>query len=65
MTGGMQEHPVVCRIAAPVGPPDSVMVVPSRESGDRLVADAAEPILLLPQVPQLPSTFEVVRHLHA
>ena len=61
----MQEHPVVCRIAAPIGPPDSVMVVPSRESGDRLVADGAEPLLLFPQVQQLPSAFEVVCHLHA
>jgi hypothetical protein len=65
VTGGMQEPPVVCRLAAPVGPPDSVMVVPSRESGARWVADGAEPLVRFPQVPQLPSAFEVVGPLHA
>ena len=65
VTGGMQEHTVVCRIATPVGPPDPVMVMPSRESGNRLVADGTETVLLFPQVQQLPSAFEGVRHLHA
>src|ERR671925_92521 len=65
VTGGMQEHTVVCRIAPPVGPPDPVMVMPSRESGDRLVADGTETVLLFPQVQQLSSAFEGVRHLHA
>jgi hypothetical protein len=65
VTVGMQEHTVGCRIAAPMGLPDAVMVVPSRQSGDFLVADRAETVLLLPQVQQLPSAFEVVCHLHA
>jgi hypothetical protein len=31
VTVGMQEYPVVCRIAATVGPPDGMMVMPSRK----------------------------------
>src|SRR5215510_7496770 len=62
VTMGMQEHTVGCPIAASMGSPDAVMVVPSRQSGDLLVADRAEPVLLLPQVQQLPSAFEVVCH---
>ena len=65
MAVGMQEHTVVCRIAASMSPPDEVMVVPSRQSGDLLVADRAETVLLFPQVQQLPSALEVVCHLHA
>jgi hypothetical protein len=50
MTGGMQEHPVVCRISASVGPPDDVMVVPARQFGDRLMADRAKTLLVFPEV---------------
>ncbi len=62
---GMQKDSVLCRIAAPMGPPDDVMVMPSRHAGDFLVADRAETGLLLPQIQQLPSALEVVCHLHA
>ena len=65
MTGGMQEHPVVCRISASVGPPDDVMVVPARQSGNLLMADRAKTLLVFPEVQQLPSAFQVVCHLHA
>jgi hypothetical protein len=65
MTGGMQEHPVVYRITASVGPPDDVMIVPARQSGDLLMADRAKTLLVFPEVQQLPSTFQVVCHLHA
>lgn len=61
----MQEHPVVRRIAATVGPPDDVMVMPSRQSGHLLVTKRAETVLLFPEVQQLPSSFEIVCHLHA
>src|SRR6266571_5423083 len=53
VTGGMQEHTVVCRIATPIDPPDPVMVMPSRESGNRLAADGAETVLLITQVKKL------------
>ena len=65
VTVGMQEHPVVRRIAATIGPPDGVMVMPSRQSGNFLVTDRAETVLLFPEVQQLPSSFEIVCHLHA
>jgi hypothetical protein len=48
-----------------MGPPDYMMVVPSRESGDLLAANRTETVLVFPQVQQLPSAFESVRHLHA
>src|SRR5882762_7590952 len=62
---GVQEDTVVCGIPAPMRPPDHMMVVPSRESGDLLVANRTETVLVFPQVQQLPATFEGVRHLHA
>ena len=65
MTGGMQEHPVVCRITASVGPPDDVMIMPARQSGDLLMADRAKTLLVFPEIQQLPSAFQVVCHLHA
>ena len=65
VTGGMQEHTVICRIAPPIDPPDPVMVMPSRESGNRLVTDGTETVLLFPQVQQLPSAFEGMCHFHA
>jgi hypothetical protein len=36
VTVGMQEYPIVCRITATMGPPDDVMVVPSRQLGNLL-----------------------------
>src|SRR5262245_63002709 len=65
VTVGMQEHSVVRRIAAAVGPPDDVMVMPSCQSGNFLVAEGAETVVLFPEVQQLPPSFEIVCHLHA
>src|SRR5713226_5899975 len=62
---GVQEDTVVCGIPATMRPPDHVMVVPSGESGDLLVAHRTETVLVFPPVQQLPATFEGVRHLHA
>ena len=61
----VQEDTVLCRVPAPMRSPDDVMVVPSRESGDLLVTERTETVLLFPQVQQLPSAFEGVGHLHA
>ena len=62
---GVQEDTVVCGMLAPMRSPDHGMVVPSRESGNLLVAARTETVLLFPQVQQLPSAFEGVCHLHA
>jgi hypothetical protein len=47
---GVQEALVLCGILAPMRPPDYVMVVPSGESGDLLVANRTEAVLVFPQV---------------
>ena len=65
MAVGVQEDTVICYIPAPMRPPDNMMVVPSCESGDLLVAHRTETVLVFPQVQQLPSAFEGVCHLHA
>ena len=62
---GVQKDTVVRGILAPMHAPDNVMVVPSCESGDLLVANRTETVLVFPQVQQLPATFEGVCHLHA
>jgi hypothetical protein len=62
---GVQEDTVVRCIPAPMRAPDNVMVVPSCESGDLLVANRTETVLVFPQVQQLPAAFEGVCHLHA
>ncbi len=41
MAVGMQKHTIVCHIAASQRPPDDMMVVPSCQTGDFLVADGA------------------------
>jgi hypothetical protein len=65
VTIGVQEHSVRCRLTTPMGPPDDMMVMPSRQSGDLLVADRTETLLLFPQIQQLPSTFQGLYHFHA
>src|SRR5262249_17776895 len=62
---GVQEDTVLWGISAPIRPPDHMMVVPSCQCGDLLVADRTETVLVFPQVQQLPSAFEGVCHLHA
>ena len=65
MAVGVQEDTVVRGILAPMRAPDNVMVVPSGESGDLLVANGTETVLVFPQIQQLPTAFEGVCHLHA
>jgi hypothetical protein len=43
---GMQEHTVICRTATSIGPPNDMMVVPSRQAGDFLVAGPIPTIVL-------------------
>ena len=61
---GVQEDTVVHGILAPMRAPDHMMVVPSGESGDLLVANRTETVLMFPQVQQLPAAFEGVCHFH-
>src|SRR5207249_9413451 len=62
---GVQEDTVLCCVPAPMCPPDSMMVVPSTKSGNLLAANRTEPVLVFPQVLQLPSAFEGMCHFHA
>jgi len=61
----VEEHTVVCIVSAASGSPDDVMIVPTRETSDFLVADRANPILLFPEVKQLSSSPEIICHFHA
>src|SRR5207244_3166436 len=63
MTGWVKQHTVFHRIWSAFGPPDNVMVMPSRYLGDLLVADRADAVLFLPQVHELSSPAQVGRHL--
>jgi hypothetical protein len=65
MAGGVQEHTVLRAVAASMGTPDDVMVVPSRQARDLLVTDRAEAALFLPQMQELPSPHEGMGHLDA
>lgn len=58
----MKQHPVFSGIAAAVGSPNQVMVMPSSEFGDFLLADRAASVLFPPEVQQLPPTLEIVGH---
>ncbi len=60
----MKQHTVLCRISAAIDPPDDMMRVPSGARGDLLVTDWAEPVLLLPKIEKLPTSFYVRLHLH-
>ena len=61
----MQENPVGCMVCASFALPDEVMVVPSRDLGDLLLAHRTYPVLLFPEMPQLPSSRQVVCHFDA
>jgi hypothetical protein len=65
MTIGMQQHAVLGSVAATKGSPNDVMVMPSRQFGDLLVADRTETILRFPQIEQRPSSLQFLCHLHA
>ena len=65
MTIGMQQHAVLGSVAAAERSPNDVMVMPSRQFGDLLVADRTEPVLRFPQMEQPPSSSQVLCHLHA
>ncbi len=62
MALGMKQHPVVGMIATAVGSPDDMMVMPSSQLGNFLLAYRTQPILFLPELEKLPTPFEVVSH---
>ena len=65
MTVWMQQYAITCRVTTTFCSPHDVVIVPPRELGDLLAADRTYPVLLFPQVEQLPSPAQVVDHLHA
>ena len=65
MAGWVQENPVGCMMCASFALPDDVMAMPSRDLGDFLLAQQTDPLLLLPEVQQLPSSCQVVCHFDA
>ena len=64
MTGWMKQHAVLCAVSSAFGSPQKVMAVPSRDPGDLLIADGTEAVLLLPQVAEPPSPFQLCSHMH-
>jgi hypothetical protein len=61
----MEKNSVLGPIAAPVSSPNQVMVVPSCEFGDFLVANGAKTVLFFPEAEELSPLSEVVCHLEA
>src|SRR5919199_3695121 len=61
----MEQYTVFCTVCATFGSPSDVMVVPSRQLGDFLVAHRADTLLFFPQVQQLPSSAQFVCHFEA
>src|SRR5215510_9742330 len=65
MTVWVQEHAVLCSVHSPLYSPDEMVAVLPRQRGNRLVTDRTDPLLLSPQVKQLPSSLEVVCDFYA
>ena len=63
VAGRVEQHPIVRGITAAMRPPDLMMVVPSRDCGDRLAAVWTAPILALPEVQQGSTSLQRGRHL--
>jgi hypothetical protein len=63
MTGGMEQHTVFSSIRSTFGPPKNVMAMPSRNLRAFLVADWAQPLLLLPSMQKPPFPFQPGSHL--
>src|SRR6266568_5997542 len=61
----MQKNPVSCTMRASFTLPDNVMVMPSRDLGNFLLAHRTYPVLFLPEMPQLPSSRQVLCHFDA
>lgn len=65
MAIGVEQHAVLSSICPSIYPLYDMVVVPSRQFGNLLVADWTEAVLLFPEGDELPLSFQVVHHLHA
>jgi hypothetical protein len=65
MASGMEKNPVVSPITTAVSLPNNVVVMPTREFGDFLVADRTYSILFFPEAQELPPLSEIISHLEA
>src|SRR5713101_3324386 len=65
MARRMQKNPVGCMMCASFTLPDNMMVMPSCDLGDFLLAHRAYPVLFLPQMSQLSSSRQVPCHFDA
>ena len=65
MAIGVQEDAIGHPICSPMTAPPEMMVMPTRQVGNRLPTDRTAPLLFLPQIQQLPTTLQVVCHSHA
>ncbi len=61
----MKQDPVGSSITAPIDSPHHVMVMPSCEGGNLLVADRTETLLFSPEMKQLSSAFQLAGHLES
>lgn len=64
MTGGVKEHSVFCMVCASFALPDEMVAMPSRYSGDSLVAQWADSVLFLPEGEKASSPSQVLFHFH-
>ncbi len=64
MTIRMEEHSVFVNVRAAEGTLKKVMVVPSGDLGDFLLAQRTNTMLFFPEAEQLSSTPQVIRHLN-
>jgi len=62
MARGVKQHTVGCLVAAAFGPPDDVVGMPSCRRSDRLAAEWADAVLLLPEAEEQSLTDEGVLH---
>jgi hypothetical protein len=58
MTGWVEKHSVFRPVCAAHHSPHDMMVVPSRDFCDFLLADRTNSILLFPEMEKLPSSFQ-------
>src|SRR5215472_16967678 len=62
MAIGVEQDAIIHVVWPPQGSPDDVMVVPSRDLCDLLLANGTDPLLLFPEVQQFPSSLQIVSH---
>ena len=61
----VEQHPVLSSLCPSIYPTYDMVIIPSRQLGNLLVADWTEAVLLFPEGDELPLSFQVVYHLDA